>query len=150
PSQARRRRWFCAPGTGGVQHASAARGVPLRSGAVLSREGNERRQRAVLRGRAGAEAARARHPVHGGFRLHGGTAGGILDRGELRTRPAQKDRGFAACNWLALNRAIPEGSRDLAWSNLFFYVKPACAMLPSFAARPVGFAPPDGYRLQNP
>src|SRR5262249_1949474 len=64
--------------------------------------------------------------------------------------PARKDRGFAACNWLSLNRAIPEGSRDLAWSNLFFYVKPARAMLPSFAARPVGFAPPDRYRLQNP
>jgi FkbM family methyltransferase len=64
--------------------------------------------------------------------------------------PARKDRGFAACNWLALNRSIPGGSRELAWSNLFFYVKPASDMLPSFAARTVGFSPPDGYRPLNP
>ena len=64
--------------------------------------------------------------------------------------PARKGRGFAACNWLALNRSIPNGPRELAWSNLFFYVEPASEMLPSFAARPVGFAPPDGYRPLNP
>ena len=54
--------------------------------------------------------------------------------------PLRKDRGFAACNWLALNRDVPVGSRDLAWSNLFFYVEPAIRMMPSFAARPIGFA----------
>src|SRR5262249_49924527 len=64
--------------------------------------------------------------------------------------PARKDRGFAACNWLALNRAIPDGSRELARWNLFFYLKPASAMLPSFAAYRVGFGPPDGYRPLNP
>jgi hypothetical protein len=63
--------------------------------------------------------------------------------------PVRKDRGFAACNWLALNRDVPEGSRDLARSNLRFYYQPAKAMMPSFAARPVGFTPPDGYRLVN-
>jgi FkbM family methyltransferase len=64
--------------------------------------------------------------------------------------PARKDRGFAACNWLALNREIPRGSRDLARSNLFFYLQSANTMMPSFAARPVGFAPPEGYRPMQP
>jgi glycosyltransferase involved in cell wall biosynthesis len=64
--------------------------------------------------------------------------------------PVRKDRGFAACNWLALNREIPDGSRELAWSNLYFYLEPAGAMMPSFAARPIGFTPPEGYRPSNP
>jgi Anp1/Methyltransferase FkbM domain len=64
--------------------------------------------------------------------------------------PVRKDRGYAACNWLALNRRIPRASRELARSNLFFYVQPANTMMPSFAARPVGFSPPDGYRASNP
>ncbi|UGY22001.1 glycosyltransferase [Bradyrhizobium septentrionale] len=64
--------------------------------------------------------------------------------------PARKDRGFATCNWLALNRTVPDGSRELAWSNLFYYLQPASALMPSFAARPVGFAAPDGYRSLNP
>jgi hypothetical protein len=63
---------------------------------------------------------------------------------------ARKDRGFAACNWLALNREIPRGSRDLARSNLFYYVQPASAVLPSFATGRVGFTPPNGYRPANP
>lgn len=64
--------------------------------------------------------------------------------------PVRKDRGFAACNWLALNRTIGDGPRELAWSNLFFYVQPAKTMMPSFSARPVSFEAPDGYRLLNP
>ncbi|TPK71264.1 hypothetical protein FJ527_26900 [Mesorhizobium sp. B2-4-18] len=64
--------------------------------------------------------------------------------------PVRKDRGFAACNWLALNRTIGDGPRELAWSNLFFYVQPAKTMMPSFSARPVGFTAPDGYRPSNP
>ena len=64
--------------------------------------------------------------------------------------PARKDRGFAACNWLALNRDIGDGPRDLAWSNLFHYVQPAKTMMPSFSARPVEFKAPDGYRPLNP
>ncbi|MER8811268.1 glycosyltransferase [Mesorhizobium australicum] len=64
--------------------------------------------------------------------------------------PVRKDRGFAACNWLALNRTIDDGPRELAWSNLFFYVQPAKTMMPSFSARPVGFTAPDGYRPSNP
>ena len=64
--------------------------------------------------------------------------------------PAVKERGFAACNWLVLNRKIPEEPRNLANSNLHFYLGPAVKMMPSFAARPVGFAPPNGYRPTNP
>ena len=64
--------------------------------------------------------------------------------------PARKDRGFASCNWLALNRTVPEDPRNLALSNLHFYIEPAAKMMPSFASRPVGFAPPDGYRATNP
>ncbi|TPL74003.1 glycosyltransferase [Mesorhizobium sp. B2-3-15] len=64
--------------------------------------------------------------------------------------PVRKDRGFAACNWLALNRTIGDGPRELAWSNLYFYVQPAKTMMPSFSARPVDFMAPDGYRPMNP
>ena len=64
--------------------------------------------------------------------------------------PLRKDRGFAACNWLALNRSIPNGPHELAWSNLYFYTGPVSALLPSFTGRPIGFVPPEGYRALNP
>jgi glycosyltransferase involved in cell wall biosynthesis len=64
--------------------------------------------------------------------------------------PVRKDRGFAVCNGLALDRSIGDGPRDLAWSNLYFYVQPATTMMPSFTTRPVGFTAPDGYRPINP
>jgi len=64
--------------------------------------------------------------------------------------PGRKDRGFAACNWLALNREAPEASRNLALSNLHFYIESAAKIMPSFAPRQVGFVPPDGYLPTNP
>ena len=64
--------------------------------------------------------------------------------------PARKDRGHDACNWLALSRKVPDGTRNLARSNLLYYMQPASAMMPSFAARAVGFTPPDGYHPTNP
>jgi hypothetical protein len=64
--------------------------------------------------------------------------------------PARKDRGYAACNWLALNREIPSGTRDLARYNLGFYAQPASAMMPSFTARPIGFTAPEGRWPMNP
>jgi len=64
--------------------------------------------------------------------------------------PARKDRGHDACNWLALNRKIPGGNRNLARANLLFYVESASTMMPSFVARPVGFTPPDCYHPTNP
>jgi hypothetical protein len=62
--------------------------------------------------------------------------------------PLRKDRGFAACNWLALN--IPASTRNPAMSGLHFYLLPANVTMPSFAARPVGFTAPNGYRAMNP
>jgi tetratricopeptide (TPR) repeat protein len=64
--------------------------------------------------------------------------------------PVQKERGFAACNSLALARSVPPASLSLARANLFFYLKPASAVMSSFTARPVGFVPPAGYRSVNP
>src|SRR5579862_983471 len=64
--------------------------------------------------------------------------------------PARKDRGFSACNWLALNRTVPQRTRDLARANTFFYLKPASSILPSFSARRIEFTPPAGYHLLNP
>jgi hypothetical protein len=64
--------------------------------------------------------------------------------------PERKERGFATCNWLALNRDVPAHTRGLARHNLRFYIRPAEQIFPSFTARPVGYIPPDGYRPTNP
>jgi glycosyltransferase involved in cell wall biosynthesis len=64
--------------------------------------------------------------------------------------PAVKDRGFAACNWLALNRTIPDDPRNLAISNIRWFMTSATDMMPSFSARRIDFVPPDGYRATNP
>ncbi|TPN80421.1 hypothetical protein FJ988_21855 [Mesorhizobium sp. CU3] len=64
--------------------------------------------------------------------------------------PIRKDRGFAACNWLALNRETGDGPRDLAWSNLYFYMRPAHEIMPSFKAQRIDFTAPAGYVATNP
>lgn len=56
--------------------------------------------------------------------------------------PVRRDRGFTACDWLALNRDIPSASRDLARQNLRFYVEPADRLLPSFTVYPVELTSP--------
>src|SRR5262249_23046005 len=53
--------------------------------------------------------------------------------------PACKKRGQIACDWLALGRDIPSGSRKLAQSNAFFYIDSAEAIMPSFSSKEVAF-----------
>jgi hypothetical protein len=62
----------------------------------------------------------------------------------------RKIRGRAACNFLALGREVPDATRNLARSNLFFYAESASALMPSFTAHSVEFTAPDGYRPMNP
>jgi len=64
--------------------------------------------------------------------------------------PSRKALGFAACNYLALDREVPNQVQSLALSNLDFYVRPALEMMPSFRTREVGFAAPEGYYSTNP
>jgi len=64
--------------------------------------------------------------------------------------PVVKDRGRSACNWLALDRGVPQRVRDLARSNLAFYAESAATMMPSFAANQIKFDPPAGFQLSNP
>ncbi|MGE0580250.1 MAG: tetratricopeptide repeat protein, partial [Reyranella sp.] len=60
--------------------------------------------------------------------------------------PECRDRGFATCDWLASSRLVPARSRDLARSNLFFYVQSACEVMPSFRAKRLAFAAAKGLR----
>ncbi len=62
----------------------------------------------------------------------------------------RKDRGFAACNWLALNREIADAPRELARYNLYFYMRPAKEILPSFEVRRIDFPAPAGFVATNP
>lgn len=64
--------------------------------------------------------------------------------------PARRDRGFAATDWLALYRNTSADRRELARANSGYYIRPAAETMRSFAAQPVGFVPPDGYRAMNP
>jgi glycosyltransferase involved in cell wall biosynthesis len=63
---------------------------------------------------------------------------------------ARRERGAAICNRVALQRGIPAAPRNLARSNLMFFVEAAATLMPSFIARPVGFVPPAGWRPSNP
>ena len=62
---------------------------------------------------------------------------------------ARKERGHIACEYIASSRNTPL-HRELARTNLRYYLKPAAAIMPSFTALPVGFVAPAGYRPMNP
>jgi glycosyltransferase involved in cell wall biosynthesis len=64
--------------------------------------------------------------------------------------PARKDRGHAACDWLALSRDVPYAQRMLARFNLIFYLESADALLTSFKSQPVNFTLPDEWKTINP
>lgn len=53
-------------------------------------------------------------------------------------------------NGLSLDPTVPVGNRQLAKNNLFFYLKPLCEYIPSFATRRIPFTPPDDYTAMNP
>jgi hypothetical protein len=63
---------------------------------------------------------------------------------------ARRDRGAAVCNELALNRAGTAQSREMARSNMFWYLKPLSSYVPSFAPHRIAFDAPDGYVAMNP
>ena len=63
---------------------------------------------------------------------------------------AQKERGRLACNWLALDRSVPQRARDLARSNLEFYAESARELMSSFEGAVMTFPAPEGYTLTNP
>ena len=69
-----------------------------------------------------------------------GTKRRIFDRSQLCARPRAQGSRFAACNWLATNRAIPDGPR-VSRGRTFFYLEPASTMMPSFARAPSRFIP---------
>ncbi len=64
--------------------------------------------------------------------------------------PRRRDRGFAACNHLALNRSVADGERRLGRFNLGFYVETADKMMSSFASQAVAMALPAGLHPAPP
>jgi glycosyltransferase involved in cell wall biosynthesis len=62
----------------------------------------------------------------------------------------QKARGHAACESLALSRSVPAKTRDLARWNLYYYLEPAKAVMPSFASQRIAFTAPDGWKPTSP
>jgi tetratricopeptide (TPR) repeat protein len=62
----------------------------------------------------------------------------------------RKGRGFDMCDSLALDPSIGSRTRDLAASNLQFYVEGAAELLPSIQKHPVTFTAPHGYVPMNP
>ena len=62
----------------------------------------------------------------------------------------RKERGFRACERLALCRDVSEATRSLARKNLYFYLSPAIDLMPSFESRRIAFTPPENYRACNP
>ena len=62
----------------------------------------------------------------------------------------RRSRGFDMCNYVALDKAGNDFSREQARGNLFHYICPLCESLPSFSTRRIAFIPPDGYTALNP
>lgn len=64
--------------------------------------------------------------------------------------PPQRALGFKVANSIALDPEAPQGSRDLAKHNLYFYLEPLLKFAPSFKAHRIDYKPRDGYIAMNP
>ena len=60
-----------------------------------------------------------------------------------------KYKGYLKCNEVALDRNNPVTSRELARSNLEFYMQPLHEIATSFTTKRVDFTPPDKYTAMN-
>lgn len=80
-----------------------------------------------------------------GFREEKSILGGYVNRGR------GSDEGFKACNSLALDQTVPEGTRNGARSNLFWYLHPLSKDVPSFSPKIIPQQNPDSrYTNCNP
>lgn len=61
-----------------------------------------------------------------------------------------RERGFDACNALALDRRVPRSVRDLARHNITYYAGPAADLFPSIQLARPAFTAPEGYHPLNP
>ena len=64
--------------------------------------------------------------------------------------PSKRAKGFDVCNELSLKVGPYAGSRDLARSNMLFYIKPLKEIAPSFEWKKIAFTPYDGWTAMNP
>jgi len=64
--------------------------------------------------------------------------------------PARRTRGAQICNALALDRAIPAGTRAQARANLYWYLQPLAQHVPSFRPVQLCLNAPEPYVFCNP
>jgi len=64
--------------------------------------------------------------------------------------PSIKAKGRLACEHLALARHVPQATRELARSNLFYYMQPMAMLCPSFSRASIDWTPPEGWTVMNP
>jgi glycosyltransferase involved in cell wall biosynthesis len=64
--------------------------------------------------------------------------------------PSYRNRGYSVCSDLAIDPKCYPGSREMARSNLYYYLQPLKELCPSFEAKRIDFTPRDGYIATNP
>lgn len=62
----------------------------------------------------------------------------------------QRAKGFMVTDALALDRAAPAQSRELAKANLYFYIRPLRDFCPSYVEYQIDFTPEAGWAPMNP
>ena len=143
---------FCTPGVGRLRSAPATgRNRSHDPGALLPRARHERGQHPLLRMPGWLCRGRARTPSSSKISSIQRAQRRVRTRRLLCARTRAPRRGAEVCNWLALARAVPSGSRAVWRARTCISTpEPAGTIMPSLAACPVGFAAPEGYRLANP